>query len=251
MPHYCITLRRIKTNPIEVIPIHFEAIVPTSNPLTHLRDADDVGQAAGLGWANEAGHDPGLGEHVFGEELQTIQIELDPAPGVSGLQLGEVIGQLGGRQGRDLVVKVLANAAHGAGIGLDGIGAQALQLQVLQVAAIKASEGFGVTGRVDTAEKFRLGVFLVKVEGSHAPRSTHAALPYEITSSGISPRSGFVQPFARADLHRHGPPKRSGSCSASPGHAGGGRSAQTLRSLLMQSVLLASIRKAKNRLEYT
>src|SRR5882672_8057258 len=33
---------------------------------------------------------------------------------------------------------------------------------------------------------------------------------------------------ARADLHRHGPSKLPGSCSASPGHASGGRSAQTL-----------------------
>lgn len=44
-------------------------------------------------------------------------------------------------------------------------------------------------------------MFLVKAEGSHAPQSAHAPLPYEITRSGISPRSGFVQLGGQADAN--------------------------------------------------
>ena len=50
-----------------------------------------------------------------------------------GQQLGEVVSQLLFAQRVDLKGKVLAHAAHAARVGLDRLGLQALEFEVLQV----------------------------------------------------------------------------------------------------------------------
>ncbi len=59
-----------------------------------LLNADDVGQVAGLGRADEPGHLPGLTQHAQGEGFETVKIELDAASRVLGLDLAEVVGEL-------------------------------------------------------------------------------------------------------------------------------------------------------------
>jgi hypothetical protein len=66
-------------------------------------------------------------------ELQAVQVELDRGPGVRGHQIGEVVGQLRLGQIVDLVVEVVADAANGARVGLDGLGLQPLELEVLEM----------------------------------------------------------------------------------------------------------------------
>lgn len=119
--------------------------------------ADDVGPARDLGWEYDARHRPRLAQHVFGEELQAVQIELDAAPGMRGLHLGEVVRQLSGRECGDLVVEMLPNAPHGTRIGLHRLGPQALDLQVLQVAAIQPGKGLGKRCGINPADKIGHG----------------------------------------------------------------------------------------------
>jgi len=134
-----------------------------------LLNADDVGQAAGLGWADEAGHLPGLTQHVQGEEFEAVQIELDAAPGVLGLHLGEVVGELRRAEGTDFKVKVRTDAAHGARISIDRRGLQAFELEVLQVGSVQSGEGLGEIGGTDAAWVGKHG---------QTPRRLKARIPY-------------------------------------------------------------------------
>ena len=81
-----------------------------------------------------------------GVELEPIQIELDGAPGVRGDQVTEIVGQLVWRQVVNFVVEVLAHAPNATRVGVDGLGLQALELEVFKVglvALIKISAGAG------------------------------------------------------------------------------------------------------------
>jgi len=101
-----------------------------------LLDGDDVGQPLALGWANEIGHLPELAQHVQGVELQAVHVMFDGAPGVGGEQLAEVVG---GKLARELVVpvaEILAHASDGACRGINRLGLQALELQVLEVGLV-------------------------------------------------------------------------------------------------------------------
>jgi hypothetical protein len=72
---------------------------------------------------------------------------------VRGDQVTEVVGQLRGRQVVDLVVEVVAHAPDGAGIGVDGLGLQALEFEVLEVGLvllIKISRGAGFHAAVSS-----------------------------------------------------------------------------------------------------
>ena len=82
------------------------------------------------------GHDPGLVQHVDGVELEAVQIELDCAPGVAGDEVAEVVGQLGFGQVVDAVREILTHAPDGAGIGIDGLGLQPLELEVLEMGLV-------------------------------------------------------------------------------------------------------------------
>ena len=66
-------------------------------------------------------------------ELQSIEVELDRAPGVALEQVGEVVGQLGLGQIIDLVVEVGPDTADGTGVGLDGLRLQALEAKMLEM----------------------------------------------------------------------------------------------------------------------
>ena len=73
---------------------------------------------------------------MHGEELQAVQVQLDPAPRMRGQQLSEVVAQLILAERVNLVGKVLADASHAARVGVDGLGLQALELEVLQVGLV-------------------------------------------------------------------------------------------------------------------
>ncbi len=51
----------------------------------------------------------------------------------------------------DLVVEVLAHAPDATGVGVDGFGLQALELEVLQVGAVRAGKWLGKSARVEPA----------------------------------------------------------------------------------------------------
>jgi hypothetical protein len=52
---------------------------------------------------------------------------------VRGHQLGEIVGQLRLGKAVNALIEVLADAPDGAGIGLDGLRLQALELEVLEM----------------------------------------------------------------------------------------------------------------------
>lgn len=99
-------------------------------------DRDNVGQPLCLGRLDQMGHHPGLAQDVGGVKLEAIQVQLDGAPGVGLDQVAEVIGQLGFGEVVDLVGKIPAQAPDGAGIGVDGLGLQPLELEVLEVGLV-------------------------------------------------------------------------------------------------------------------
>ncbi len=98
-----------------------------------LVDRDDVRQALAPGRLDQTGRDPGLAQDVRVVELQPVQVELDRTPGVRGHQIREVIGELCCGQRVNLIIKVVADAADGAGVRLDGLGLQAFKLEVLEM----------------------------------------------------------------------------------------------------------------------
>ena len=57
-----------------------------------------------------------------GVELQAVQIEFDGAPGVRANQVAEIVGELGFRQGINVMGEVVTDAPDGAGFRLDGFG---------------------------------------------------------------------------------------------------------------------------------
>jgi hypothetical protein len=69
------------------------------------------------------------------EELQSVQVQFDRAPRVGGQQIGEIVGQR-----IDPVLEIVAGPAEGAGISLDGLRLQALELDMLEVGLVKAVE---------------------------------------------------------------------------------------------------------------
>lgn len=86
-------------------------------------------------------------QDVGGVELQAVEVELDRAPGVGLDQVAEIVGQLGLGEVIDLVVEVVVQAPDGADLGVDGLGLQALELEVLEVALVLPGEVFGSAGR--------------------------------------------------------------------------------------------------------
>lgn len=109
-------------------------------------DADDVGQALRLGRLDQMRHDPGLAQDMNGIELEAVEIELDRAPGVRGDQVGEVVGQLGFGQVVDAMREIRTHATYRAGIGIDGLGLQALELEVLEMGLVLPVEVRGRCG---------------------------------------------------------------------------------------------------------
>ena len=93
---------------------------------------DDVRQTLGLGRFDQTGSHPGFAQDMGEVELEAVQIEFDRAPGMRGQQIGEVIGQLRFGQTLNLIVEILADAANGAGVGLDRLGSKPLSLRCLR-----------------------------------------------------------------------------------------------------------------------
>ncbi|MDP2829920.1 MAG: hypothetical protein Q8O37_15110 [Sulfuricellaceae bacterium] len=78
-----------------------------------------------------------------GVELQAIQVKFDRAPGVALDQVAEIVGQLGFGEVVDLVGEVSAQAPDGAGVGVDGLGLQPLELEVLEMGLVLPVEVLG------------------------------------------------------------------------------------------------------------
>ena len=93
-----------------------------------------------FGALDQTGRHPGPAQDMRVVELQPVQIELDRAPRVRGQQLGEVVGQLLLGQGLDLVIEALADAPDGTRVGVDGLGLQTLELEVLEVGLVLSLE---------------------------------------------------------------------------------------------------------------
>lgn len=68
---------------------------------------------------------------------------------MGGQQVGEVVGQLRLGERLDPMVEVVTGSADGAGVGVDGLRLQALELQVLEMGLVEAIElglGWGLHG---------------------------------------------------------------------------------------------------------
>lgn len=77
---------------------------------------------------------------MFVVETQTVQVQLDRAPGVGGEALAEIVRELLRRQVVDLVIETFTCLPNGAQIGVDGLRLQPCELQVLNVAFVIAFE---------------------------------------------------------------------------------------------------------------
>lgn len=104
-----------------------------SDDLLDFGHRNDVWQALALGRFDQAGGYPGLLQDMGVVELQAIQVEFDGGPGVRADEVGEVVGELRFGEGVDLVIEVRANAPDGPRIGVNGLGLQTFEFQVLQV----------------------------------------------------------------------------------------------------------------------
>ena len=71
-----------------------------------------------------------------------VQVELDPAPRRRAHQVGEVLDQVVLAERVDAPGKILADAAHAAGVGVYRLGLQALELEVQQAGSVLSLECF-------------------------------------------------------------------------------------------------------------
>ena len=110
-------------------------------------------------------HPPGLAQHVQGVELQAVQVVLDRAAGVGGDQVAEVVGELGPGQVVDLVVEILAHAPDGARVDVDGLGLQALELEVFEVALVALVEVSTGVGHVAVSLGETLHNHSIRIDG--------------------------------------------------------------------------------------
>ena len=104
-------------------------------------DDNDVRQALALGRLDQAGGAPGFAQNMLVVALQSVPIELDRAPGMRREQLREEVGQWRFGQTVDLMIEARADAANGASLGVNRLGLQPLEFQVLQVARVVLLEG--------------------------------------------------------------------------------------------------------------
>ena len=115
----------------------------------------------------------------------------------------EVAGQLLHGQLADLVTEALADAPDGARVGVDGLGRQALELQVLKMQLVVLVE------RV-CGQGFHLEVTSWFVIERPLGKGDEATLWIRIRSGPFPPRSGFVQPAHPLDRLRRASPAFAG-----------------------------------------
>ena len=81
-------------------------------------------------------------------DFEQVHAGLDAVGGLAvaqAVQRREVVGELGGRELVDLVVEILAHSPDGACVGVDGLGPQALESEMFEVALVALLEvGGGV-----------------------------------------------------------------------------------------------------------
>ena len=73
-------------------------------------------------------------------KLEPIQIELYRAPGVRRQKIRKVIAQLPFGQIVNLIIEVFAYSTNGARIGINGLGLQSFEFQVLQMRLVALIE---------------------------------------------------------------------------------------------------------------
>jgi hypothetical protein len=84
---------------------------------------------------------------------------------VRGDEVAEIARELGARQIIDLVVEILACAAHSAGLDVDGLGLQALELEVFEVGLIVLVERGTGAGHVAVSWADTLHNHPIRIEG--------------------------------------------------------------------------------------
>ena len=107
-----------------------------SDDLLDFADRDNIGQTLALGRLDQAEGHPRFLQNMGVVELQTVQVEFDGGPGVGADEVGEVVGKLGFGDGVNPVIEVGADPAHGARVGIDGLGLQTFESAMLQVRLI-------------------------------------------------------------------------------------------------------------------
>ena len=105
-----------------------------------LLDGEDIGPALGLRRLDPIPVHPGLVPHMAVEKLQAVQVELDRAPGMAVQSVGELLSQRLLGQLVDRMVEIGPDAADRPCVGLDGLGLQSLELEVLEMSFIMALE---------------------------------------------------------------------------------------------------------------
>jgi len=103
--------------------------------LFHLR-GEDVGNPGCFGRLDQGDILPGFVQYPVIEELQAVDVEFDRAPGMRVQEFREIIEQLTGAEIVNPAVKIVADTPDRPGVGLDGLGLQAAQLEALQMLLI-------------------------------------------------------------------------------------------------------------------
>jgi hypothetical protein len=79
-------------------------------------------------------------QHMGVKELQSVQVELDRAPGMRVEQIDKIVGQLLLGQIVDVMVEIGADAADRPRIGVDRLRLQSLEPQVLEMDLVEVLE---------------------------------------------------------------------------------------------------------------
>ena len=119
--------------------------------LANLLDGHDIRQALRLRCFDQIEIDPGLFQDMDVEELQSVEIEFGRRPMMSLQQVGEIVEQLRFGEAVEPIVEIGADAANGAGVGLDCFRAQTLELQMFEMTVVLGLEtgvGWCCHGRV-------------------------------------------------------------------------------------------------------
>ena len=106
-------------------------------------DRDNVRQALGLRRLDQIRHHPRFLQHVGGVELQAVEIEFDRGPRMRADQVAEIFSELRLGEIVDLLAEIFAQAPDGASIGVNGLGLQPLELEVLEMGLVLPVEVHG------------------------------------------------------------------------------------------------------------
>jgi hypothetical protein len=101
--------------------------------LPHLFGGKDIRDSGYPGRLDQGDIFPGFVQYPGVEELQTIKVELDRAPGMRVQEFREIIAQLAGVEIVNSAIEIVADTPDRPGVGVNGLWLQTAQLEALQM----------------------------------------------------------------------------------------------------------------------